>query len=175
MRARILRPPQVPSSPPDKHPLSPASSFLSDVVGRPTKKRRLSVDYSSLSEADDDDDEEERPLAARVTRQPVEKKKENGRPAAGQRGGKQKHSMKSKAHTAPANIPPPTAAEREEMRPVNGVNGYDAKVKVEDKMDEGQLSRLATGVTVDAAGPASAAVRHLFAKASRMVLRFSHV
>ena len=44
------------------------------------------------------------------------------------------------------------------MRP-NGVNGHGAKVKVEDKMDEGQLSRLATGVTVDAAGPASAAVR----------------
>ena len=46
------------------------------------------------------------------------------------------------------------------MRHINGVNGRDAKVKVEDKMDEGQLSRLATGVTVDAAGPASAAVRH---------------
>ncbi|KAI0743462.1 histone acetyltransferase GCN5 [Daedaleopsis nitida] len=43
------------------------------------------------------------------------------------------------------------------MRPTNGVNGHDAKVKVEDKMDEGQLSRLATGVTVDASGPASAA------------------
>ncbi len=66
--------------------------------------------------------------------------------------------MKAKAHTAPANIPPPTAEEREEMRPTNGVNGHDTKVKVEDKMDERQLSRLATGVTVDDAGPASAAV-----------------
>ena len=68
-------------------------------------------------------------------------------------------SMKSKAHTAPAHLPPPTAEEREEMRPTNGVNGRDTKVKVEDKMDEGQLSRLVTGVTVDVAGPASAAVR----------------
>lgn len=147
----------VPSSPRDKHPLSPASSFLSDTVGRPNKKRRISPEFSSLSEADDDDDEEERPLASRVTRQPVNKNKQNGRPAAGQRSGKQKHSMKSKAHTAPAHIAPPTAEEREEMRP-NGVNG--AKVKVEDKMDESQLSRLATGVTVDVAGPASAAVRY---------------
>ncbi|KAH9931087.1 uncharacterized protein BXZ73DRAFT_47487 [Epithele typhae] len=150
----------VPSSPPEKHPLSPASSFLSDVVGRPTKKRRLSPDYSSLSEAEDDeDDEEERPLATQVARQPPSKNKNkaNGRPVPGQRGGKQKHSMKSKAHTAPANMPPPTAQEREEMRPAQAVNGHDAKVKVEDKMDEGQLTRLATGVTMDAAGPASAA------------------
>ena len=146
---------------------------MSDAVERPTKKRRVSVDYSSLSEADDDDDdeEEERPLAARITRQPAGKLRNRKagkavtgqrggaghRGGAGQRGGKQKTSMKAKAHTAPANIPPPTAQEREEMRP-NGVNGHDTKVKVEDKMDEGQLSRLATGVTVDASGPASAAV-----------------
>ncbi len=45
------------------------------------------------------------------------------------------------------------------MRPSNGVNRRDTKVKVEDKMDENQLSRLATGVTVDTSGPASAAVR----------------
>lgn len=39
---------------------------------------------------------------------------------------------------------------------VNGVNGHvpDTKVKVEDKMDESQLTRLATGVTIDA-GPSS--------------------
>ncbi|RDX55063.1 Bromodomain-domain-containing protein [Lentinus brumalis] len=148
----------VPSSP-DKPPLSPASSFLSDAIERPTKRRRISVDYSSLSEQEDDDDdeEEERPLAAarvtRPTRTSAGKNRNGGRP----RSGKQKTSMKAKAHTAPANIPPPTAEEREEMRPTNGVNGHDAKVKVEDKMDERQLSRLATGVTVDDAGPASAA------------------
>lgn len=150
--------PLVPSSP-EKGPLSPASSFLSDAVERPTKRRRVSVDYSSLSEQeDDDDDEEERPLAAtRVTRTSGGENRNGGK--ATQRGGKQKTSMKAKAHTAPANIPPPTAEEREEMRPAKGINGHDPKVKLEDKMDENQLSRLATGVTVDAAGPASAAVR----------------
>ena len=75
------------------------------------------------------------------------------------RGGK---SMKSKAHTAPAHIPPPTDAERADMeRPqVNGKNAPDFAVKVEDKMDESQLSRLVTGVTVDAgSGPTSSTVR----------------
>ncbi|KAF8840527.1 Bromodomain-containing protein [Paxillus ammoniavirescens] len=52
--------------------------------------------------------------------------------------------MKSKTQKAPALN-------------VNGVNGHvpDAKIKVEEKMDESQLTRLATGVTVDA-GPSSA-------------------
>ena len=54
----VLVQPLVPSSP-EKGPLSPASSFLSDAVERPTKRRRVSVDYSSLSEQEDDDDEEE--------------------------------------------------------------------------------------------------------------------
>lgn len=116
----------------------------------------------SEAEDDDDDDEEERPLAARVTRTADKRKKDSiGKPLTGQRSGKHKTSKKAKASTAPANLPPPTDEEREEMRHVNGLNGRDARVKVEDKMDEGQLSRLATGVTVDAAGPASAAVRHL--------------
>ncbi|EJF65355.1 hypothetical protein DICSQDRAFT_132942 [Dichomitus squalens LYAD-421 SS1] len=177
----------VPSSP-EKHPLSPASSFLSDIIERPTKKRRISVDYSSLSEAEDDDDEEEeRPLAARVARTADKRRKENGGgggggrggrggrggkavAAQGQRAGKKQSSKKAKASTAPANIPPPTAEEREEMRP-NGVNGHDAKVKLEDKMDEGQLSRLVTGVTVDAAGPASAAPSGKQEKAAYVELR----
>lgn len=150
----------VPSSP-EKHPLSPASSFLSEIVERPTKKRRVSVDYSSLSEQDDDDDdEEERPLAAGVPKPPEDKGRGKGGRATGARSGKGVSSMKAKAQTAPANIPPPNAEQREAMRAgVNGANGRDAQVKVEDKMDAGQLSRLVTGVTVDAAGPASAAVR----------------
>ncbi|KAI0093208.1 Bromodomain-containing protein [Irpex rosettiformis] len=68
--------------------------------------------------------------------------------------------MKSKAQTGPVTLAPPTEKEREAMeRPAsNGVNGRDIKVKVEDKMDERQLTRLVTGVTVDAGGaPASAA------------------
>ena len=76
----------------------------------------------------------------------------------GQKGGKKQPSKKAKASTAPANIPPPTEEEREEMRP-NGVNGHGAaKVKVEDKMDESQLNRLATGVTVDTGGATATAV-----------------
>jgi histone acetyltransferase len=35
-------------------------------------------------------------------------------------------------------------------RQANGVNGYDLKIKVEDRIDEGQLNRLAAGVPVDA-------------------------
>ncbi|KAH7907486.1 hypothetical protein BJ138DRAFT_1137519 [Hygrophoropsis aurantiaca] len=50
--------------------------------------------------------------------------------------------MKSKTQSANAAHPKPD------------LTAYDAKVKVEDKMDESQLTRLATGVTVDA-GPAS--------------------
>lgn len=71
-------------------------------------------------------------------------------------------STKSKAQTAPAHIPPPTDEERAEMErpPANGATRGEAAVKVEDKMDEDQLSRLVTGVTVDAgAGATSATVR----------------
>ncbi|KAI0675237.1 histone acetyltransferase GCN5, partial [Trametes maxima] len=79
---------------------------------------------------------------------------------------------KAKAHTAPANIPPPNEEQRDAMsRPLNGINGRDAQVKVEDKMDEGQLSRLATGVTVDAAGPASATPTGKTEKAAYVELR----
>lgn len=143
----------VPSSP-AKRPASPASSILSGSFDRepPNKKRRVS--YSSLSDADSDSDEEERPLAAQISSGKISKKpSENGARPIGQRSGKQ---MKSVAHTAPTSRLPPTDEERAEMdRPVNGVNGHNAVVKVEDKMDESQLNRLATGVTVDASGGAS--------------------
>lgn len=65
-----------------------------------------------------------------------------------------------KAHTAPISVAPPTGEEQAVMNgTANGVNGTGAKVKVEDMMDEGQLTRLAAGVTVDTAGRASAGVR----------------
>ncbi|OBZ67017.1 Histone acetyltransferase GCN5 [Grifola frondosa] len=90
----------------------------------------------------------------------------------GHRAGKQASSMKSKAHTAPAHIAPPTDEERAEMtRPVNGVNGHEPKIKVEDKMDEGQLNRLTTGVTVDASGTASAVAPSKPEKMSYVELR----
>ena len=78
--------------------------------------------------------------------------------------------MKSKAHTAPVSIAPPTDQERADMaRPAtNGINGHDVKVKVEDKMDEGQLTRLATGVTVDTGGaPLSASAVRLIGRRCR--------
>jgi hypothetical protein len=34
---------------------------------------------------------------------------------------------------------------------INGINGHKHKIKVEDKLDESQLSRLAAGVPVDSA------------------------
>ncbi len=69
-------------------------------------------------------------------------------------------SMKSKAQTAPTSKLPPNQEQRAEMArpPSKGVNGHEFKMKVEDKMDESQLTRLATGVTVDAGGQASATV-----------------
>ncbi|OCH92323.1 Bromodomain-domain-containing protein [Obba rivulosa] len=151
-------------STPDRRPISPASSFLSDGFDQdpdhepPAKKRRIS--FSSLSDADedDDDDEEDKPLAARmgVSATATKTRPENG-PRTNQRSGKQMTSKKSVAHTAPVSIMPPTAREREGMTvSANGANGHSPKVKVEDKMDESQLTRLATGVTFDANGAASA-------------------
>ncbi|OSD06821.1 Bromodomain-domain-containing protein [Trametes coccinea BRFM310] len=151
----------VPSSP-DKHPLSPASSFLSEIVEqRPTKKRRVSVDYSSLSEQEEE--EEERPLATAASHALANKSRSKPGHATGARSGKQISSMKAKAQTAPANIPPPSDEDL--------TNGHETTVKVEEKMDEGQLSRLVTGVTVDAAGPASAAPSGKPEKAAYVELR----
>lgn len=125
---------------------SPTPSMLSDGDEPPAKRRRLSL--SSLSDADEEeeDEEEDQPLAAQVSHpQPLDTpaRKSN------KRTGKKTSSMKSKSQNAP----------KSSMQPdVNGVNGHlpDAKVKVEEKMDESQLTRLATGVTIDA-GPSSAA------------------
>ncbi|KAH9839489.1 uncharacterized protein C8Q71DRAFT_703888 [Rhodofomes roseus] len=154
----------VPSSP-QKAPSSPASSFLSDaadVLEPPTKKRRVSFSESSLSSSSDDD-EEERPLAARKTAPaPATANKVEGsstsRATGHKRSGKQpsnKKAKKTQARTAPVSIAPPSEAQKADMmRPADGANG-EMKVKVEDRMDEGQLMRLATGVTVDATAPSS--------------------
>ena len=151
----------------DKRPTSrsPGSSTSEDEP--PNKKRRLSI--SSLSDADEDDDddddeEEDEPLAIRVNG--VSKKSQKGRDNVvrrGQRSGKQASSMKSKAQTAPISIPAPTEQEKADMvRPANGINGHGKNVKVEDRLDEGQLTRLATGVTVDAGVTGSVAVTFLY-------------
>lgn len=174
-------------------PLSPASSILSDFSQPPTKKRRIST--SSLSDADDnedDDDEDEdedQPLAARMSLKTSSSEKTSRPvkapsapisapgPVPAQRSGKKEmSSMKSKshttAHTAPASLAPPTGQTQAEM---NGVpiehHTAEVKIKEEDRMDERQLSRLATGVTFDTRAT-SVAVRLSFSYVcSRVVIQ----
>ncbi|RDB25273.1 Histone acetyltransferase gcn5 [Hypsizygus marmoreus] len=161
-------------------PLSPASSILSDPPQPPTKRRRIST--SSLSDAedveeDDDDDEEDRPLAARMaTKTPARPEKTSRAPATpGHRTGKTKPGKTKpgkKSKTGPISIAPPTGEEQAQMNGLtNGINGYAAKVKVEDVMDEGQLTRLAAGVTVDSSGRASAGPPAKTEKAATIELR----
>lgn len=149
-------------------PLSPASSILSDPP-QPRKKRRIST--SSLSDADDgdgdEDEDEDEPLAARMAIKTSGARSEKStRATHGQRSGKKTPAAKSKkAHTTPISLAPPVGEELAQMNgKINGVNGHDPKVKVEDMMDEGQLTRLAAGVTVDTAGRASAGVRKLLTR-----------
>ncbi|KAJ7188073.1 hypothetical protein C8R46DRAFT_1053576 [Mycena filopes] len=141
------------NSSPEHHSSSPpssASSALSDISPPPSKKRRLSS--SSLSASDD---EEDRPLAARMGLKTAgaRSEKSSRAPASkSQRGGKKGPGMKSKGQTAPASLPPPTGREQDEM---NGVIAPGPMIKVEDKMDEDQLTRLTTGVTLDSTGSAA--------------------
>lgn len=82
--------------------------------------------------------------------------KGNGKGAVTVRRGGKTSSMKFKAHTAPTSIAPPTGEMQAEMNgEVQPINGHDTAIKVEDKLDEGQLDRLATGVTVDTADSAT--------------------
>lgn len=159
----------------NKLPLSsPSSQASGSQRAQPPPSKRRRISESSLSDAEDDDNdasEEDQPLAARISnlspsmaRVPVE----NGRtPAssavgakgngngAGRRGGKTS-GMKFKAHTAPTSIAPPTGEVQAEMNgEIQPINGHETAIKVEDRLDEGQLDRLATGVTVDTADSAT--------------------
>ncbi|TFK44364.1 Bromodomain-containing protein [Crucibulum laeve] len=79
------------------------------------------------------------------------------RPPVGKRSGKKAPGKKSKkAHTAPTSLAPPVGEKQAQMNGKINTNGYETKVKVEDKMDEGQLTRLAAGVTVDSGARSSA-------------------
>ncbi|KAG1771761.1 Bromodomain-containing protein [Suillus occidentalis] len=73
--------------------------------------------------------------------------------------------MKSKAQTAP------TGDKRPEKNGIANGRSSDMKVKVEDKMDEGQLTRLATGVTVDTVPVSYAVPSHKPEKAAFVELR----
>ncbi|KAG6833549.1 hypothetical protein H0H87_005200 [Tephrocybe sp. NHM501043] len=141
-----------------QQPSSPASSVLSDPPQHPHKRRRISV--SSLSDADDDEDEEEdRPLAARMAGKSSARPEKTSRPPASKRSGKSRSKTPPhhKAQTAPMSVAPPTEAEQAQMNGVGiGMNGHVNGVKVEDMMDQGQLARLAAGVTVDSGARASA-------------------
>ncbi|KAJ6587080.1 hypothetical protein DFH09DRAFT_1142523 [Mycena vulgaris] len=147
------------SSPPEHRSSSPpssASSLLSDPSPPPSKKRRLSS--SSLSASDD---EEDRPLASRMglkTGGPRSEKSARAPASKSQRGGKKGPGIKSKGKTAPASLPPPMGQEQDEMNGI--IVHHQPKIKEEEQMDEEQLTRLTTGVTLDSgAGSAAPAVK----------------
>lgn len=123
------------------------------------RKRRASS--SSLSEAadddeeeeDDDDEDEDRPLASRISANTTSRSvagKRNGKSAPGKKAKKSQAARTSSAHLAGG----------EELALVNGkINGsHKARIKIEDRMDENQLSRLAAGVPMDAVGRSTANV-----------------
>lgn len=146
---------------PDHHahsvPLSsPASSVPNDSQRHIGRKRRASS--SSLSEAadddeeeDDDDEDEDRPLASRISANTT------SRSVAGKRNGKSAPGKKAKKSQAARKSSAPLAG-GEELALVNGkINGsHKARIKIEDRMDESQLSRLAAGVPMDAVGRSTA-------------------
>jgi histone acetyltransferase len=134
---------KAPSSPRQRQ-LSQGSS-PTDEDFRPLAKR------PRLSEEDDED--EDRPLAitARMNH-PSSSRFENGaRPLPSRHAGKGPSKM-STGHTAPVSIPPPSGDILAEMNgEIDFQSTSEVAVKMEEQMDESQLDRLATGVTVDTA------------------------
>lgn len=95
------------------------------------------MDFSFEGMQEDDDDEDSNELLVSQIGSPYQQ--------LSSRRAKKGH--KTQAGTAPASIPPPTGLALAEM---NGqISHEEPRIKLEDKMDEGQLARLATGVTVD--------------------------
>ncbi|KAG5723750.1 Histone acetyltransferase gcn5 [Termitomyces sp. T112] len=150
--------PPIPATSSPEQASSPVSSILSDPPQPSNKRRRISI--SSLSDDDDDDDddeEEDRPLAARMALKTSTRAEKSTRPPASKRSGKTRGKASHKAQTAPVSLLPPSEPEETQMNgAVNGVNGHVNGVKVEDVMDQSQLSRLAAGVTVDTGANAPA-------------------
>ena len=148
---RLLRLLPLATEPPDsatKHSLSP-NSPLSDPPP-PLKRRRTSESDSSLSDPDDEDDEDQ-PLASRIPRS-------SGSVPNGMNGKRSGKKLNGKT-VGGKKGPPPTSLGLPSEQPhsasegaamngrVNGIVPPDPPVKVE--VDDKQLSRLATGVTVD--------------------------
>lgn len=132
---------------PIKRPLSPDSA-LSDVPPPLSKKSRSSQSDSSLSEADDDEDEEDQPLAARIPLTTANGNTSKKRSLI--RGGKKTSGKKGLSKTTLPSEQPHSATEgaKKMNGKVNGIS-HEARVKFEERLDDRQLSRLATGVTVD--------------------------
>lgn len=134
---------KAPSSP-RQTPLSQGSSPTDDDF-RPLAKR------PRLSEEDDEDEDQPLAVTARMNH-PSSSRFDNGtRPLPPRRAGKGSSKM-STGHTAPVSIPPPSGDILAEMNGEIDLQGAsEVAVKMEEQMDESQLDRLATGVTVDTA------------------------
>ncbi len=134
---------KAPSSP-RQRPLSPGSSSVGEDLQPLAKRPRLS---------EEDDEDEGQPLAVTARMNlPSSSRFDNGaRHLPPRRSGKG-YSAMSTAHTAPVSIPPPSGDVLAEMNGETGLQGAsEVAVKMEEQMDESQLDRLATGVTVDTA------------------------
>jgi histone acetyltransferase len=131
---------KAPSSP-RQRPLSQGSSPTDEDL-RPLAKR------PRLSEEDDEDEDQPLAITARMNI-PSSSRFDNG--ARPRRAGKGSSKM-STAHTAPVSIPPPSGDILAEMNgEIDLQSPSEVAVKMEEQMDESQLDRLATGVTVDTA------------------------
>ncbi len=145
---------------PKKHLLSPDSS-LSDAPPPSPKRQRTSGSDSSLSEAEENSDEEDQPLAARIpraTKTGPPKRQENGIRRAGKKTGGKGISLTS----LPAEQTQSSAGAAKMNGRANGQMSHETKVKFEEKLDDRQLSRLATGVTVDSGVAAPTPVRNFY-------------
>ena len=134
---------KAPSSP-RQRPLSSGSSPTDEDIQPLAKRPRLS---------EEDDEDEDQPLAVTARMNlPSSSRFDNGaRPLPSRRGGKG-YSAMSTAKTAPVSIPPPSGDILAEMNgEIDLHSASEVAVKMEEQMDESQLDRLATGVTVDTA------------------------
>jgi histone acetyltransferase len=133
---------KAPSSP-RQRPLSQGSSPTDDDLQPLAKRPRLS---------EEDDEDEDQPLAVTARMNlPSSSRFDNGaRPLPSRHAGKGCSKM-STAKTAPVSIPPPSGDILAEMNGEIDLQSAEVAVKMEEQMDESQLDRLATGVTVDTA------------------------
>ncbi|KAF8635220.1 hypothetical protein AX17_003996 [Amanita inopinata Kibby_2008] len=157
-----------------RNPSSPTSSELSDLPQRPAKKPRLSS--SSLSDAENhqdhqpsvgDDDDTGNGENAEEPSSSLQPGPDTGpRAHRSARSGKKPASGLAKSRTAHTTLTSRASHignETSKLHTNGKANGtisshLDSRVKVEDQMDEGQLKRLATGVTVDSATSSGTAV-----------------